>query len=202
MVVADPADCHFQFDVTGKAKAVSSCDIARNALATSGVSYTSQAAAVGASAYVRIGDVIVPSNSGRGFAPPALKAMTADFEARLGAALSQAGYPSKADPARRNTPLLLAALLVLTIAATALYGPMAAALTELFPAKVRYTAMSLPYHLGTGWIGGFQPVASFAIVVATGNIYAGLAYPFVFTAISVAASMLFLPETRGRSLEA
>ena len=97
---------------------------------------------------------------------------------------------------------MLAVLLVFTVAATALYGPMAAALTELFPTRVRYTALSFPYHMGTGWIGGFQPVASFAIVVATGDIYAGLWYPVGFTAISVVALVLFLPETRGRSLEA
>jgi hypothetical protein len=97
--------------------------------------------------------------------------------------------------------LILAVLAVFTVAATALYGPMAAALTELFPARVRYTALSLPYHLGAGWIGGFQPVASFSIVVATGDIYAGLWYPAIFTAISVVACLVFLPETRGRSLE-
>ena len=96
-------------------------------------------------------------------------------------------------------PLVLAVLAVFVVAATALYGPMAASLTELFPARVRYTALSLPYHLGTGWIGGFQPVASFSIVVATGNIYAGLWYPAIFTALSVVACFIYLPETRGRS---
>ena len=96
---------------------------------------------------------------------------------------------------------MFAVLVVFTVAATALYGPMAAALTELFPARVRYTALSLPYHLGTGWIGGFQPVASFSIVVATGNIYAGLWYPAIFTAISVLCCLVLLPETKGRSLD-
>ena len=93
-------------------------------------------------------------------------------------------------------------LITFVVAATALYGPMAAGLAELFPAQVRYTALSLPYHLGAGWIGGFQPVASFAIVVATGNIYAGLWYPVAFTAISVVAAIFLLPETKGRSLDA
>jgi MFS family permease len=202
VVVADPADCSFQFDPTGKAKFLSSCDIAKSTLANDGVSYTTRPGSPGSRAYVKIGGAIVASRNGRGLTGPALKAATAAFGGQLSTALSKQGYPTKAEPSQRNTPLMLAVLIVLTIAATALYGPMAAALTELFPAKVRYTAMSLPYHLGTGWIGGFQPVTSFAIVVATGNIYAGLLYPVVFTAISVVAAVFFLPETRERSLDA
>jgi MFS family permease len=202
VVVAEPAGCSVQFDPTGKAKFVTSCDIASDGLANSGVSYSSRPGPAGAPAYVMIGQARVDAPDGRGLPAPALKAASADFNARLGAALARAGYPTKSDPARRDAPLILAVLIVFAIAATALYGPMASALTELFPARVRYTALSLPYHLGTGWIGGFQPVASFAIVVATGNIYAGLWYPVGFTAISVVASILFLPETRGRSLEA
>jgi MFS family permease len=202
VVVADPAACSVQFDPTGKARFVTACDIARSALANSGVSYTSRNAPTGTIAKVMIGQTELAVGDGRGLSAPALKALTADFNTRLGAALTQAGYPAKSDPAKRNNPLILAVLVVFAIAATALYGPMAAALTELFPTKVRYTALSLPYHLGTGWIGGFQPVASFAIVVATGNIYAGLWYPVGFVAVSVVAAVLFLPETRGRSLEA
>ncbi|MDR3510082.1 MAG: MFS transporter [Caulobacteraceae bacterium] len=202
VVVADPAACSVQFDPTGKAKFVSSCDIARSALANDGVSYSSRAGAPGQPAAIMIGQTRLAAPDGRGLSAPALKSTTAAFNARLGAALVQAGYPTKADAGQRNTPLLLAVLLVFTIAATALYGPMAAALAELFPTKVRYTALSLPYHLGAGWIGGFQPVASFAIVVATGNIYAGLWYPVIFTTISVVAAAFFLPETRGRPLDA
>jgi MFS family permease len=202
VVVADPAACSVQFDPTGKAKFVTACDIARSALANSGVSYTSRAAPTGTVAKVMIGRTELAVGDGRGLTPPALKALTADFNTRLGAALTTAGYPAKSDPAGRDNPLILGVLIVFAIAATALYGPMAAALTELFPTQVRYTALSLPYHLGTGWIGGFQPVASFAIVVATGNIYAGLWYPVGFVAVSVVCAVLFLPETRGRSLEA
>ena len=202
VVVADPADCSSQFDPTGKLKFVSSCDIAKSALANGGVAYANQAAPAGALAQVRVGQAAVASVAGHGLAAPALKAATAKVSKDIGAALAAAGYPAKADPARTNTPLLLAVLMVFVISATALYGPMAAALVELFPTRVRYTALSFPYHLGTGWIGGFQPVASFSIVVATGNIYAGLWYPIVFTAIGVVCTVLFLPETRGRPLTA
>jgi hypothetical protein len=144
----------------------------------------------------------VPSVDGRGLAAPALKAATAKVNGAIAAALKTAGYPARSDPAKRRFWTMLAVLAVFTVAATALYGPMAAALCELFPARVRYTALSLPYHLGTGWVGGFQPVVSFSVVVATGDIYAGLWYPVVFTAISAIACLVFMPETRGRSLDA
>jgi len=202
VVVADPAECSVQFDPSGKAKFVTSCDIARSALAGSGVSYRNQAGPAGSLAHVMIGQTRLEVGDGRGLPAPKLKALTSDFGARLAAALTKEGYPSKSDPAQRNPILLLAVLAVFTIAATALYGPMAAALAELFPARIRYTALSLPYHLGAGWIGGFQPVASFAIVVATGDIYAGLWYPVAFTAVSVVCAIFLLPEMRGRSLEA
>ena len=202
VVVADPANCSVQFDPTGKAKFVTSCDIARSTLANAGITYSNRVGAPGAEAYVSVGMAQLAVGDGRGLAPPALKALTADFSDRLNAALAKAGYPAKSEPSQRNAPLILAVLITFVVAATALYGPMAAGLAELFPAQVRYTALSLPYHLGAGWIGGFQPVASFAIVVATGNIYAGLWYPVAFTAISVVAAIFLLPETRGRSLDA
>jgi MFS family permease len=202
VVVADPADCGAQFDITGKAKAVTSCDIAHAALAGAGVGYKTVAAPAGSVAVVKVGAAEVASVDGRGLAGPALKAATDKAAHAIAGALAKAGYPAKSAPAGRDTPLILAVLAVFTVAATALYGPMAAALTELFPARVRYTALSLPYHLGTGWIGGFQPVVSFSIVVITGNLYAGLWYPTLFTAISVVCCALFLPETKGRSLEA
>ncbi len=201
VVAADPADCGSQFDLTGKPKAVTSCDIAKAALSNAGVNYTSVTAPAGQAAVVKVGSISVPSVDARGLGGPALKAATDKATHAIAAALAKAGYPVKSDPAQRNVGLILAVLAVFTVAATALYGPMAAALTELFPARVRYTALSLPYHLGTGWIGGFQPVVSFSIVVATGDIYAGLWYPAIFTAISVVACLVFLPETRGRSLE-
>jgi hypothetical protein len=202
VVIADPADCTLQFDVTGKQKFLSSCDIAKAALTNAGVGYSNQSGPAGQPAVVKIGDVSIASVDGRALDGPTLKTATDTVTKSIAAALKTAGYPAKSDPANRNLWLVFGVLVLFTIAATALYGPMAAALTELFPARVRYTALSLPYHLGTGWIGGFQPVVSFSIVVATGNLYAGLWYPLIFTAISVAACLLWLPETRGRSLEA
>jgi hypothetical protein len=128
----------------------------------------------------------------------ALKAKTADT---MGAELLAAGYPKSADPAQANLTLTIIILLAFVVAATALYGPQAAALVEMFPTRVRYTAMSFPYHVGTGWVGGFLPVTSFAIVAITGNIYEGLWYSVIFTGISVVVSLLFLKETAGRRLE-
>lgn len=202
VVVADPADCTTQFNPTGKLAIQTSCDLAKSALANAGVAYRNQAGPAGAVAQVRIGGQVLASVDARQLRGASLKAAQVKVTSGIDAALVRAGYPAKSDPARRNFWLILGVLTVFTIAATALYGPMAAALTELFPARIRYTALSLPYHLGTGWIGGFQPAVSFSIVVATGGIYAGLWYPAIFTAISVVTCLVFLPETRGRSLEA
>jgi len=128
------------------------------------------------------------------------KAVKASVESRLKAALAQAGYPPKADPARMNLIGAFGVLLVFVTAATALYGPIAACLVELFPTRVRYTAMSLPYHIGTGWVGGFVPFTAFAIVTTVGDLYSGLWFPLVFTVISVISCLLFLPETKGKPL--
>jgi len=122
-------------------------------------------------------------------------------EKSIKAGLAAAGYPAKADPARMNLAGAFGVLLIFVIAATALFGPIASTLVELFPTRIRYTAMSLPYHIGTGWIGGFVPFTAFAIVAATGNIYSGLWYPLGFTLLSVVTCFLFLPETRNRSLD-
>ncbi|HEY1447375.1 MAG TPA: MFS transporter [Caulobacteraceae bacterium] len=200
VVIADPSHCSLQFDITGKAKYVTACDLAKSALSNDGVSYANQAAPAGAQATVKIGDTIVASRDGAGLAGPALKAAQADVERRLAVALKAAGYPAKADPAAVNFWGLLGVMMVFVIACTALYGPIATALVELFPARIRYTALSLPYHVGTGWVGGFVPVSAFAIVTATGNIYAGLWYPVIFTAISVLTLPFLVPETRGRSI--
>jgi predicted MFS family arabinose efflux permease len=201
MVIADPATCHLQFDPVGKAKFVSSCDIAKSVLANAGVSYQNKDALPGSVASIAVGGATVASFEGAALDGKALKAARADFETRLKAALAEAGYPAKADPTRMNLPALFGVLLVFVVAATALYGPQASALVELFPTRVRYTALSLPYHVGTGWVGGFVPFTAFAIVAATGDIYAGLWYPFVFTLISVVCTMFLLPETKGRSLD-
>ena len=201
VVVADPADCALQFDPVGKAAFVSSCDIAKSFLSNAGVSYSSEAAPAGTLAVVRIGAATIPSASAKGLPKDQTKAVKAGVEGKLKAALKAAGYPAKADPARLDAWGMFGVLMIFVVAATALFGPLAACLVELFPTRVRYTAMSLPYNIGTGWIGGFLPFTAFAIVTATGNIYAGLWYPVVFTAISVVTMLFFLPETRGRSLD-
>ncbi|WP_296595386.1 MFS transporter [Phenylobacterium sp.] len=200
VVIADPADCSVQFDPVGKASFVSSCDIAKSTLANAGVSYRNEPGVAGQPALVRIGAQTIPSTSAEGHPAPVAKAVKASVEARLKTALAQAGYPPKADPKRMNLPGAFAVLLVFVIAATALYGPIAACLVELFPTRVRYTAMSLPYHIGTGWVGGFVPFTAFAIVTTVGDLYSGLWYPLAFTVISVVTCLLFLPETKGKPL--
>jgi MFS family permease len=200
VVVAPPSDCAVQFDPIGKKSFLSACDIAKSALANAGVSYRNQAAPSGSLAEVSVGGDVIQSVDARALAKPDAKAAKLAVEGRIKAALARAGYPAKADPARMNLLGAFGVLFVFVVAATALYGPMAAALVELFPTRVRYTAMSLPYHIGTGWIGGFVPFSAFAIVAAVGDIYAGLWFPVAFTALSVVCCILFLPETKGRPL--
>lgn len=200
VVIADPADCSVQFDPVGKASFVSSCDIAKSTLANAGVSYRNEAGAPGQPALVRIGAQTIPSTSAEGLSAPVAKAVKTSVETRLKTALSQAGYPAKADPARMNLFGAFGVLLVFVTAATALYGPIAACLVELFPTRVRYTAMSLPYHIGTGWVGGFVPFTAFAIVTTVGDLYSGLWYPLAFTVISIVVCLIFLPETKGKPL--
>ncbi len=201
-VIADPADCAFQFDPIGKSTFASSCDLAKSALATAGVSYDNQAAPTGSVARVRIGTVEVPSFDGRALPPAELKAQKAAWNAQLGEALKAAGYPAKADPAKVNKPLVVAILWLLVIYVTMVYGPIAAALVEMFPARIRYTSMSLPYHVGNGWFGGFLPTTAFAMVAATGNIYYGLWYPIVVAAITFVVGLFCVKEMRGASIEA
>lgn len=200
VVIADPADCSLQFDPVGKASFLSSCDIAKSTLANAGVSYKNEPGAPGAPALVRIGSQTIPSTTAEGLSPTVAKAVKASVETRLKTALAQAGYPPKADPKRMNLLGAFGVLLIFVTAATALYGPIAACLVELFPTRVRYTAMSLPYHIGTGWVGGFVPFTAFAIVTTVGDLYSGLWYPLAFTVISVVVCLFFLPETKGKPL--
>jgi len=200
-VVADPATCAVQFDPVGKTAFASSCDIAKSVLSNAGISYANEAAAPGTAAVVRVGDAVVPSVEGGALDPAALKAARTEVEGRIKAALVSAGYPERADPARINLPAVFGILMIFIVAATALYGPQAAALVELFPTRVRYTAMSLPYHVGTGWVGGLLPAASFALVAWSGNIYFGLWYSVAFTALAVLVALIWLPETKGRDLD-
>ncbi len=199
-VVADPVTCAVQFDPVGKAAFASSCDLAKSVLSNAGVSYDNESASPGTVASVRVGDVTIPSVEGTGLEGEALRAARADVDTRVKAALAQAGYPTVPDPARVNLLAVFGILMVFMIAATAVYGPQAAALVELFPTRVRYTAMSLPYNVGTGWVGGLLPAASFALVAWSGDIYFGLWYAVGFTAVAAVVAILFLPETRGRDL--
>ncbi len=199
-VVAPPQDCSLQFDLVGKAKFVSSCDIAKSALTNAGVPYRNEAEASGPTT-IRVGHSTLASPDGRNLSPTALASAKTSFTAALKRAIATAGYPLAAVPAAINIPRTLAILLVFIVAASALYGPQAAALVELFPTRIRYTALSVPYHVGVGWFGGFLPATAFAIVAATGDIYAGLWYPVIIAAIGFVVTVLLLPETFRRSIK-
>jgi MFS family permease len=200
IVSADPNDCSFQFDLIGKAQFKSSCDIARAALSKMGVPYHTEDAAAGTVAIVHVGSLPVTSMDGRKLSSAELVKQRGYFENALRDALRATGYPPSADPGRVDTMGALAALLVFIVAAAALYGPQAATLVELFPTRIRYSAMSVPYHIGVGWFGGFLPATAFAIVAATGNIYAGLWYPVIIAGIGFLVTLFFLPETKGRNI--
>ncbi|MCA3716752.1 MAG: MHS family MFS transporter [Brevundimonas sp.] len=201
-VVADPADCSVQFDPVGKTVFDSSCDLAKSWLAKSGVSYANEAAPAGAVAQVRIGGATVVSFDGTAMARADFASAKSAFETELGAALTAAGYPARADSALVNRPLVVAILFVLVFYVTMVYGPIAAALVEMFPTNIRYTSMSLPYHIGNGWFGGFLPTTAFAIVAATGNVYAGLWYPVVVAVATVVLGVLLVRERKDVDLSA
>ena len=196
VVVADPDTCSFQFDPIGKKKFTSSCDIATAALAKAGVPYTVEPAAPGTVATLRIGQQPLTSYEAGGLSPEEATAQGAAFTTSLKAALTQAKYPEKADDARINKPMVLLILTILVLYVTMVYGPIAAWLVELFPTQIRYTSMSLPYHIGNGWFGGFLPTISFALVAATGNIYYGLWYPIGIALMTFVIGCLFLHETK------
>lgn len=199
-VVADPNACSFQFDPVGKAKFTSSCDMAKSLLAKKAIPYENIKAETGAVAQVHIGDKVIASFEGSSMASADFKAQSDAFTAQMGTALKEAGYPEKADPAKINHLVMLALLTLLVIYVTMVYGPIAAWLVELFPARIRYTSMSLPYHIGNGWFGGFLPTVAFAMVAATGDIYYGLWYPIVIAVMTAVLGILFLPETKDRDI--
>jgi MFS family permease len=199
-VIADPNACSFQFDPVGKKKYVQSCDVAKAALAKAGVPYRNEKAPVGTVALVRIGDAQVQSVEGGTMSGADFKTATTEFSKQLGGKLKAAGYPTAADPARINYPMVLLLLVILVIYVTMVYGPIAAWLVELFPARIRYTSMSLPYHIGNGWFGGFLPPISFALVALTGDMYYGLRYPIIVALMTVIIGALFLPETKDREI--
>ncbi len=200
-VVADPAECSFQFDPVGKKTFSTSCDIAKSALATAGVSYVNQAAPAGTLATVKIGETSVASFQGSNMPKKAFSEAKAAWGKTLTSALAAKGYPAKSDPAKMNKPLVVGLLFLLVLYVTMVYGPVAAALVEMFPARIRYTSMSLPYHIGNGWFGGFLPTTAFAMVAATGNIYYGLWYPITVAAVTFVVGLLFLKEMKGAPID-
>ncbi|MFT3856328.1 MAG: MFS transporter [Aquabacterium sp.] len=256
-LVADQKECSFQFNPTGTAKFTSSCDVAKQLLASNSVNYENVEAPAGTRAVVKVGSTEIPA-----FSPTlvteadvpaakeaaiqakakaetkladakaaggvgkeaetklkdaekalkeasgnlaafdkdpkaaATKVMEGQFKSAVGAALKSAGYPAKADPAKLNKPLIVAILTILVIYVTMVYGPIAAMLVEMFPTRIRYTSMSLPYHIGNGWFGGLLPTTAFAIVAQTGNIYNGLWYPIIVACITFVVGLLFVRETK------
>ena len=186
-VIADPAECSFQFNPVGTAKFTTSCDIAKSALVARSVNYANEAAPAGTKASVKVGDQTISTS-----AP--------DFAKQLGDAITKHGYPPSANPAEINYPMTILLLTILVIYVTMVYAPIAAWLVELFPTRIRYSGLSLPYHIGNGWFGGFLPATVFAIVAATGNIYSGLWYPIVVAAMSFVIGLIFLPETKDRDI--
>jgi MFS family permease len=199
-VVADASQCHFQFDPIGQARFTNSCDIAKGMLANAGIPY-SNVDAPGGVAVIRVGDTEIASFEGTHLPDDEFKQKSAAMTAELTAALTAAGYPTSADPGQVNHVMVLAILWVLVIYVTMVYGPIAAWLVELFPSRIRYTSMSLPYHIGNGWFGGFLPTVSFALVALTGDIYYGLWYPIGVALMTFVIGGLFLQETRGKPLE-
>ena len=195
-VVADPAGCSFQFDPVGKAEFLSSCDIAKSVLAKSGISYRNEDAPAGTVARVKIGNKVIESFEGRGLNKTEMLDKSNVFNDALSGAIKEAGYPRKADPTHVNHAMLLVLLVILVIYVTMVYGPIAAMLVELFPTRIRYTSMSLPYHIGNGWFGGFLPTVSFAMVAWNGDIYYGLWYPVVIALMTFVVGMLLVKETK------
>jgi MFS family permease len=201
-VVADPKECSFQFDPIGKNLFDStSCDIAKSFLAKASVSYQREDASPGTLAKIRSGSNTFTAPDPKVVTGPDRKAAIAAFQKQVKTALSAAGYPDKADPTAINKPMVVLILFILVLYVTMVYGPIAALLVELFPARIRYSAMSLPYHIGNGWFGGFLPTTAFAMVAATGNIYYGLWYPIVVAGITLVLGLLFLPETYKRAID-
>jgi hypothetical protein len=182
-VIADPNECSFQLKLTGIEQYTTSCDIAKSALVARSVNYENQAAPAGTVAQVKIGEQTIAAN-------------TPNFPAVLGQAIVQHGYPASADPNQISYVPTTLLLMLLVIYVTLVYAPIAAWLVELFPTRIRYSGLSLPYHIGNGWFGGFLPATAFAIVAATGDIYSGLWYPIVIASVSFVVGLIFLPETK------
>ncbi len=231
VVTADPAECSFQFNPTGTVKFTSSCDIAKQKLAASSVSYSNAVAPAGTKATIKVGETVINvavtpeeiaaakeaadkkvadlkaaspvDDKAVAAAEASVKELSDDkknknavLTANLSGALKAAGYPTKADPARVDSVKVTIILTYLVILVTMVYGPIAAMLVEMFPTRIRYTSMSLPYHIGNGWFGGLLPTTAFAIVAQTGNMYNGLWYPIIVAGMTFVIGMLFIKETK------
>jgi MFS family permease len=195
-VVADPATCSFQFDPVGSTRFTSACDVAKTALAGLRIPYANETAA-GPAANVKIGALVLPAFDGTQLPAQEFKERSAEFRQQLQSALTQAGYAASANPAQIDYFMVFVLLFVISLLGVMVYAPIAAWLVELFPARIRYTSMSLPYHIGNGWFGGFLPSIVFAIVAYTGNVYSGLWYPVAVCTLTVIIGTLWLRETRG-----
>ncbi|UDF03648.1 MFS transporter [Asticcacaulis sp. AND118] len=200
VIFADARQCSVQFDPVGKAQFTSSCDLAKSLVTSLGVPYANEDGPYKADAVIQIGDRTIAVQSGDTLSKAELTTLKTNAVTDLKAALKAAGYPEKADPARVNLLGIFAVLFVFTVGATALYGPMASALVEMFPTRIRYTALSLPYNIGTGWFGGLLPAISFAMVAGSGNLFFGLWYPVIIGATAIAVALIFMKETKGRDL--
>jgi MFS family permease len=192
---AEARECSFQFNPTGATKFTSSCDVAKQALANASVNYDSVDAQ--GAATIHIGERSIASYDAKALAGAQLTAREAAFKSEVAEALKAAGYPAKAAPEQINKPLVVAILALLVIYVTMVYGPIAAMLVEMFPTRIRYSSMSLPYHIGNGWFGGLLPTTAFAIVAQTGNIYSGLWYPVIVAAVTLVIGLFLVRETRG-----
>jgi MFS family permease len=195
-ITADLNECSFQFNPTGTAKFTSSCDIAKQVMASNSASYTTIPGVAGSAAIVKIGDTEIAAYSAKGLTADEIKVKDAEFRSAIRNALNEAGYPVKANSEEISYLPVLLLLVYLVILVTMVYGPIAAMLVEMFPTRIRYTSMSLPYHIGNGWFGGLLPTISFALVAQNGNIYYGLWYPIVIAAITLVIGTLFIRETR------
>ncbi len=196
VIIADPAECSFQFNPTGTVKFTSSCDVAKQVLASASVSYDAVDAPAGTPAVIKIGETSIPSFSSKGLPPAEAKVKDAEFKKAVAEVLKADGYPAKADPEKMNKVLMVVILTYLVLLVTMVYGPIAAMLVEMFPTRIRYTSMSLPYHIGNGWFGGLLPTMSFAIVAQTGNMYSGLWYPIIIAGMTAVVGTLFVRETK------
>ena len=196
VVTADPTQCSFQFNPTGTVKFTSECDIAKQVLASNSVSYSNVPAAAGAPATITIGETVVPVYTAKGMLPAEAKVKDTEFKKSVVDALRAAGYPAKADPAKVDKFMVVIILSYLVLLVTMVYAPIAAMLVELFPTRIRYTSMSLPYHIGNGWFGGLMPTTAFAIVAQTGDMYNGLWYPIIVAGMTFVIGMLFVRETK------